>query len=542
MNIKYIIRGLKLVCDCYPKGFVLKMLYVFIQSMLPLISLLVLKQLVDSVTAASGSFATFTGWVLAFCGVWLAGRWVGVLSGVNNDIMSQRLIDHISEKIQHQAYELDMAYYDNPQYHDTFHRAQQEATSRPIQLYNTLMGTIGSAVALIGIVFVLANTAWWIILLMLVAVVPSFIVKSNKARTIYRFRKSNTQNYRKTNYYSTLLSNRIYAKEMRTFGLAGLFRERFVTTRKQLVDVLLKISKRLAHYDAMCAFIEVFALGLITLYLAKGTIEGVFTVGVFVMAFEAFRKGEGYLHGVVDGVTGLYESRLFLTNIFDFLELKPRIVSPENPEPFPQEVEKIEFVDVTFRYPDMRHDVLENFNFAAEKGNITLIEGRNGYGKTTMLKLLLRLYDVNGGAIKINGIDIRKFDPIVLRKHVGAIFQDYVQFNCTLRENIEFGDLYSSEKTEARMLNAARLSGVDEIAERLPQGYDTLLGRIFDGGEELSMGQWQRVALARQLYSEAPILVFDEPTAWMDIETRRKLENTLEELKTKHLIILIKHI
>lgn len=527
---------------CYPKGFVLKAVYVVLQSLLPLATLWVLKEMVDGITRGGTDMPHVAIMVILFCGVWLTNRWVSVLSGVNNDVVSQRLIDYISERLQHQAYELDLAYYDNPKYHDTLHRAQQEASVRPIKLYTTLMGTMGSIISLIGILVILVNTAWWIILIMMLAVVPSFLVRTNKARTMYAFRRDNTQLYRRTNYYSSLLSNRIYAKEMRTFGLATEFRSRFIASRRQLVAVLLRISRRLGTLDAFCAIIEAAALGLITLYLAKGTVSGAFSVGMFVMVFEAFRKGEGYLHSVVDGITGLYESRLFVTNIFDFLDLKPSIVAPEDPETFPEIVETVEFCDVTFRYPDMNHDVLSHFNLKAVLGGITHIEGRNGFGKTTMLKLLLRLYDVDQGSVKVNGIDIRRFDPVVLRKNIGAIFQDYVQFNCTVRENIEFGDLYSPNKSEERMLNAARLSGVDQIVSRLPYGYDTLLGRMFDGGEELSMGQWQRIALARQLYSEAPILVFDEPTAWMDAETRHHLEETLEKLKQKHLIILIRHI
>lgn len=542
MNIRYILRSLKLVYRCYPKGFVLKAVYVVLQSLLPLATLWVLKEMVDGITRGGTDMPHVAIMVILFCGVWLTNRWVSVLSGVNNDVVSQRLIDYISERLQHQAYELDLAYYDNPKYHDTLHRAQQEASVRPIKLYTTLMGTMGSIISLIGILVILVNTAWWIILIMMLAVVPSFLVRTNKARTMYAFRRDNTQLYRRTNYYSSLLSNRIYAKEMRTFGLATEFRSRFIASRRQLVAVLLRISRRLGTLDAFCAIIEAAALGLITLYLAKGTVSGAFSVGMFVMVFEAFRKGEGYLHSVVDGITGLYESRLFVTNIFDFLDLKPSIVAPEDPETFPEIVETVEFCDVTFRYPDMNHDVLSHFNLKAVLGGITHIEGRNGFGKTTMLKLLLRLYDVDQGSVKVNGIDIRRFDPVVLRKNIGAIFQDYVQFNCTVRENIEFGDLYSPNKSEERMLNAARLSGVDQIVSRLPYGYDTLLGRMFDGGEELSMGQWQRIALARQLYSEAPILVFDEPTAWMDAETRHHLEETLEKLKQKHLIILIRHI
>lgn len=543
MNIKHIHKAIQLTYRCDPKGFVLKVAYVFIQNILPLVLLVVLKMLVDMVT--SGQIANpkvLFVLVTIFCGVVLIQRLISTLSSVNNDIMTQKLIDTISARIQHQAYVLDMAYYDNPEFHDTFHRAQQEASYRPIQLLNNAMVILGSCISLLGILVILASTAWWIILLMALAVMPSLAVRSHKARAIYWFRKNNTQLYRKTAYYSSLLTNRSYAKEIRTFGLAPLFRQRFVETRKQLVKILLHISRKLAVYDSLCAIIEVCALGIITLFLIRQTYLGVVSVGGFVMAFEAFRKGQGNMQTLISGVTGMYENRLFVSNLFEFLELKPTIVAPAQPKPFPIEVDTVEFRDVTFRYPDMDKDVLSHYNLYAKRGEITKIEGRNGFGKTTLLKLLLRLYDVDSGAVLINGIDVRDFNPIELRQHIGAIFQDYVQFNCTVRENIEFGDLHSGNHSEERLLRAAKLSGADDIVSNLPQGYDTLLGRLFSGGEDLSMGQWQRIALARQLYSEAPILFFDEPMSWMDLATRQKVQATLEELKTKHLIILIKHI
>ena len=189
----------------------------------------------------------------------------------------------------------------------------------------------------------------------------------------------------------------------------------------------------------------------------------------------------------------------------------------------------------------MDHDVLSHYNLVAKAGMVTQIEGQNGFGKTTLLKLLLRLYDTDKGAILINGVDVRDYDLQELRRGIGAIFQDFVRFYCTADENISFGDVnhYDPE----RVHHVAGLSGADKFIEQLPKGYATPLGRMFDNGEELSMGQWQRVALARQLYANCPIMVFDEPTAWMDVPSRDRFYKTLEELKNENrVIIIIKHI
>lgn len=544
--MKQIFKALDMIRLCDSRAFYLRILYVVVMNVLPLINLYILKFLVDSVN--TGQPTVFLGVEMTtylslglFCAIFLLNRIVTVLNGVNNDIMSQRLVDYISERMQGQSAQLDMSYFDNPEYHDTYHRAQQEASYRPIQILNGFMGLLGSLISIVGIVAMLCTVSGWIIVVMVVAVLPSFVVRVIKARQIYAFRRKNTQNYRRTSYYTTLLGGRDYAKEMRTFGLAPYFRERFVKIRKVLVKDLIRISRRLGWYDAVCAFVETAAMFMVTVFLIASATSGTITTGMFVVLFEAFRRGQTSLSGLVNSITGLYDNRLFIGNLFEFLDLKPSIVNAPDALPFPKQVRQVEFRDITFRYPKMERDVLSHFNLTARAGEVTQIEGENGFGKTTLLKLLLRLYDTDQGAVLIDGVDVRKYDLKGLRRGIGAIFQDYVRFYCTAEENIAFGDI--SHYDSNRVKTVASLAGVDKYIERLPKGYKTPLGRMFDGGEELSMGQWQRIALARQLYSDAPVLIFDEPTAWMDVPSRDRFYKTLEQLKNeKKVIILIKHV
>lgn len=544
--MKQIFKALDMIRLCDSRAFYLRIVYVVVMNVLPLINLYILKFLVDSVN--TGQPTVFLGVEMTtylslglFCAIFLLNRIVTVLNGVNNDIMSQRLVDYISERMQGQSAQLDMSYFDNPEYHDTYHRAQQEASYRPIQILNGFMGLLGSLISIVGIVAMLCTVSGWIIVVMVVAVLPSFVVRVIKARQIYAFRRKNTQNYRRTSYYTTLLGGRDYAKEMRTFGLAPYFRERFVKIRKVLVKDLIRISRRLGWYDAVCAFVETAAMFMVTVFLIASATSGTITTGMFVVLFEAFRRGQTSLSGLVNSITGLYDNRLFIGNLFEFLDLKPSIVNAPDALPFPKQVRQVEFRDITFRYPKMERDVLSHFNLTARAGEVTQIEGENGFGKTTLLKLLLRLYDTDQGAVLIDGVDVRKYDLKGLRRGIGAIFQDYVRFYCTAEENIAFGDI--SHYDSNRVKTVASLAGVDKYIERLPKGYKTPLGRMFDGGEELSMGQWQRIALARQLYSDAPVLIFDEPTAWMDVPSRDRFYKTLEQLKNeKKVIILIKHV
>ena len=537
------LQAFRLIWQCDRKSLLFKVFYTVCTSLLPLANLYILKVLVDSVTSYAGSgFEEFPQMlvycILAFCGITLLNRLISVLSTVNNDILTQKLIDYINNLIQNQSVRLDLAYYDNPDYHDTFHRAQQEAAFRPIRILENFVSALSALISLAGVGVMLLVSSWQVIVVMVVAVVPTFCVKLYKSRRIYRFRREATQTMRRSNYYGQLLSDRAYAKEVRSFGLADYFRQCYVSIRRKLVSQLLAISRRLAYFDALTAVIEAAALVFVLLFLVRPAVSGALTIGTFVMLFEAFRRGQGYLNSLVSGVSGLYEHKLFINNLFEFLKLEPSITSPANPVAFPERVEEVSFENITFYYPEMKTPTLNAFSMKARKGEVTYLEGENGFGKTTLLKLLLRLYDPQQGSIRINGIDIRQFDLAELRHNISAIFQDYVQFYFTARENITFGEINNADDAR-RLAEAVRLADAEGVVARLSKGLDTPLGRQFDHGEELSMGQWQRIALARQLFSRAPILLFDEPMAWMDSKARATFASTLETLRKDHIILLV---
>lgn len=568
--MKKLWQALLLVRRCDRRSFRLRVLYVTLQSVLPLLNLYVLKLLVDAVSWAivnggsesgewrvesfplsASHFPIWSPMVLlgAMVAVFLVGRVVHALNGVNNDVLAQRLVDYMADVMQRQSARLDMAYYDNPDYYDSLHRAQQEASSRPLAILGNFMALFGSLLSIGGVVVMLAATSWWVIGVMVVAVVPSFAVRLYKARRVYTFRRENTQQYRRTAYYSALLSSRDYAKEMRAYNLTPFFRRRFVATRRGLVKELLGISRRFGGLDVLTSLVEAGAMFAVIWLLIGQAFAGAITIGTFVMLFEAFRRGQGYLSSLVASIAALYDNRLFVSNLFDFLDFKPQIVSPADPLPFPATVASVELRDVTFRYPDMQHDVLSHYSLVAKRGTVTRIEGQNGFGKSTVVKLLLRLYDPDAGAVLVNGTDIRRFGLEELRRGVAVLFQDFGRYALTAAENIAFEDEESlgnesgKRKTAKieRIRRAAALAHADTIVSTLPEGFDNMLGRTFDGGAELSMGQWQRLALARLLYTDAPVLVLDEPTAWMDMPTRELFNETIDRIKHDKIIIIISH-
>ena len=514
---------------------VLRVLYTFLSSTLPLVNLFILKRLIDAVTmGATGVSAqtAFLPYLVAMVVVFLANRIVSALNSINNDVLSQRLIDYMSDLVQRQAAELDMAHYDTPAYHDIFHRAGQEAVLRPLQILGNFLALGGALISIVIVGAMLLETSPWVVVAMIVAVVPSFLVRLRKARAIYAFRRDNTQLYRRTTYYNTLLTSRVSAKEMRVFDVVPYFRKLFVEIRATLVSTLLRISRRLGAADMVCAIIEAAAMLLVVYLLAMQAFTKAISIGTFVMLFEAFRRGQGYLSALVNAIAGLYDSRLCAGNLFEFLNLRPTIKSPENPQAMPEKIESIELRDVTFSYPGMGHPVLVHQDFMATPGEVTHIDGCNGRGKTTILMLLLRLYDPQEGLVLINGIDIRRFDLRELRSRFGVLFQDFVRYQTTVAENLDFGE----EKKERVLPDYLDFVG------NLPKGEYSMLGRTFDDGSELSMGQWQRIALARALESDAPIIILDEPFAWIDAPTRTVIAPLIEEASKKKILIMISHV
>lgn len=541
-------KAIKIIWSCDPRGFLTKLLLTVFVSLLPLANLYVLKVIVDTVSSGITQSTSFSSVlhevlpaVLFFCGVTLLGRVLGALNNYNNEVLSQRLSDYVTTLIQDQSARLDMSYYDDPSFHDTLHRAQQEASFRPVRIMENLVALFGSLLSLAAVASMLFFASWKVVLVMLVAVVPSFCARLYKSKSIYDFRRQTTQLQRRASYYGALLTSRLYAKEIRTYNLSQYIRDRYLDIRASLLAKLKSIARRLALLDSLSALIEAVALAVVLLALIAPVAAGALTIGSFVMLFEAFRRGMGYLNSLVAAVGGLYENRLFINNLTEFLEMEPAIVSPDDSVSFPDRVEVLEFKNISFAYPGMKAPFLNNFSFVARRGEVAYLEGENGFGKSTLLKLALRLYDPQDGAVLINGVDIRRYNLDDLRRNVSALFQDYVNFYFTAREDIAFGDIHSASDAN-RLADALLLSGADKVVDSLSQGLDTQLGRQFSGGEELSMGQWQRLALARQLYSGSPVLLFDEPTAWMDISARQRFEDSLHHLCRDHVVIVVRHV
>lgn len=589
MNFGLIIRTFKLIRACDRKGFLWLMVLSVLSALLPLANLTVLQRLVD-VGLEEKDFGQVLIYIIAFAVIFFVSRCISAYYSAKQDILGQKFVDYTSNMVQRQSAIMDLSYYDSADNHDRLYRAQQEANIRPLQLLNNSIKLFKSAISIIGIVAILAGSSLWAVAVLFVTVIPAFIVRLIKSRKLYQFNKERTVHMRRSRYLSSLVTSRGYAMEVKARGLAGFFCRKFVEIRQELRGIMRRIIWKMTAYDMLCSLFEAVSVLAVTIILVKDTVGGAYSIGTFVMLFEAFRKGQTFFYDMTVSLAGIYDNLLFISNLFDFMDIKPKVLSPEVPEEFPSDIESVVFDEVCFSYPGSETPVLENFCLTARKGEMTRIEGPNGFGKTTLVKLLLRLYDPTGGAILINGVDIRRFRLEDLRRNVSAAFQELNIFNFSIKENIEFGDLASvgggfasageggdglgsddcrieanggifvadggkvvdgngvltasreNQNLERRIAESVRLSESSSIIDSYPDGLDTMVGREFDNGVVPSMGQRQRLCLARHFYSNAPIMVFDEPTAWMDAKSRAAFMQHLEGLSREKLIIFISHV
>ncbi|EKD29189.1 MAG: hypothetical protein ACD_79C00023G0001, partial [uncultured bacterium] len=276
-------------------------------------------------------------------------------------------------------------------------------------------------------------------------------------------------------------------------------------------------------------------------YVSFQAIDGKVTLGDMVMYYQAFQRVQAFFQGILSSLAGLYEDNLFLSNLYEFLDLKQTVPEPDSVKPVPVPMQEgIALKNVSFQYPESSRKVLQNISLTIRPGEVVALVGENGSGKTTLIKLLCRLYDPTSGTIAIDGIDLRQFAKKALRHEISIIFQDYVHYQLSGRENIWLGNT-SIPLDDERVIKAAKRSGADEVIKKLPQGYDTLLGKMFAEGCELSIGEWQKVALARAFMHDAQIIVLDEPTSSMDARAEYEVFRSFRQLVAGRTAILISH-
>jgi ATP-binding cassette subfamily B protein len=493
-----------------------------VQGLFPLAGLYLIKRVIDTLQAgiaAHGGSSSFRGvlfWVALAAAVALLTALVRSLAEVAGQAQSLVLTDKVTDVLHGQSVAVDLEYYENPSYHDTLHRAQGDAISRPVSIVNRLVQIGQNAVSLAGIAGLLFAFNPLLGLVLVLVALPGAYVRLMYSRRLYRFEQEQTQKERWAWYYHWMLTNSFFAKEVRLFDLGSLFRTRFRALRQQLRAGRLALTRRRTLSGVLAQSVATIAIFGALAYIAYQTYKGTVTIGSLVMYYSGFQLATGSVSAILGGFAGLYEDNLFLSNVYKFLDLKPRVTAPASPLPCPSRIAQgVAFHDVSFAYPGTSRRVLEAVDLTIAPGQVIALVGENGSGKTTLMKLLCRLYDPDSGKVAVDGVDIRQLDPAKWRQQISVILQDYVQYQLTVWENVWLGDAGSAPDRE-KIIAAAQRSGADAAIRRLPQGYDTPLGRWFKQGHELSIGEWQKVALARAFLRDSHLVVLDEPTSSLD--------------------------
>ena len=514
---------------------------------MPLASLYVMKRVLDAVAAgvrsggAPGSVHAVVVWIVAAGGVALLAALARLLGEYATEAQSLQVTDAVAEILHAQSVAVDLAYYEDPSYYDTLHRAQGETPYRPAHIVSDLIQVAQNGLSLAGIAAWLVSLNWLLAAALLVGALPGALVRLLFSRRLFSLRQALTEQERRAWYYHETLTEVPSAKELRLFDLGALFRSRYHDLLQAIRTRTLQLVGHRAAADFLAQAVALAALFGSLAWVALQTLHGKVTVGDLAVYYVGFQTGLNLLQAVLRAMAGLYEDNLFLTNLYRFLDLVPKVVAPVQPVSVPgQTAHTVAFHDVAFRYQGQTSDAVAGIDLTLAPGEVAALVGENGSGKTTLIKLLCRLYDPSSGAITVDGVDLRDLDPVEWRRELSVTFQDYVHYALTARENIWLGDVTRPPDPE-RIADVGRRSGADVVIRRLRNGYDTELSRRFQEGQELSDGEWQRVAMARTFWRDARILVLDEPSASLDPLAEADLLRQLRELLGGRSALLISH-
>lgn len=455
--------------------------------------------------------------------------------------LSDRLTLYANDVLLQQAIRLDLAHYELPEFYDTLNRAQQGGSNYPVMVLQSLTRLFGQVVSFAGLVVLLLQFNVGMMLLLLLSVLPSLIVGLKFSRMRFWMTRNQTQAGRMANYLQNVMTQTEFAKEVRLFNLGEYILSRWREIRQQFNLESAQLARRFAMVSGGAQTISTIGFYGAYGWAIVKTVQGRISLGDFTMYTGAFEQSQLLLQNLLKSIAQIYEFNLYVSQYFEFLNFRPEILNPDRPRPFPDPLTSgLALQNVSFTYPGASQPTLKNLNLVVKPGESIALVGTNGAGKTTLLKLLTRLYDVNSGEITFDGIPITQFDLPDLRRHIGIIFQDFARYNLTAQDNIGFGNLAELEDLET-IDRAAEKAGAKEIVDRLESGYQTMLGKVFDGGTDLSGGQWQKIGLARAFTIAAPILILDEPTAALDAIAEYELFQRFRQLTRGKMTFFVSH-
>lgn len=503
------------------------------------------KLIVDSVVLASQSGEETQRWMalryvgleaIAVMALAATQRGLTVCQSLLRVLLGQRVNVLILEK----ALTLDLTHFENSEFYDKITQARHEASHRPLSLVMRTFGLIQSTLSLVTYGGLLLNFSLWAVLVLVVAAVPPFIAETRFAGEAFRLFRWRSPETRQQHYLETLIAREDYAKEVQLYQLGSTMLQRYRDIFHRLYDEDRDLTIRRGIWGYLLGLLSTATFYAAYAWIVIETIWGRISLGDMTMYLTVFRQGQSTFAGALTSIGGMYEDNLYLSNLYEFLEQnvpKPRGKARQGLIPG----DGMRFINVSFTYPGIAKPALTNVSLHLKPGEKLAIVGENGSGKTTLIKLLTRLYTPDSGQILLDGLDLQEWDIEVLRQRIGVIFQDFVRYHFTVGENVGVGDVNHLEDG-TRWEVASEKGMAKPFIELLPEGFGTQLGRWFKGGQELSGGQWQKIALSRAfMRTGADILVLDEPTAAMDAEAEVRIFDHFRTITQNQMVVLISH-
>ncbi len=540
---RYGIKALSLVWTTSKSLTLAIAIFTLISGLLPAAIAYVGKLIVDSVVLASQNGLQDRHLALSYVGleailiVILAASQKGL--SVCQSLLRVLLGQRVNVMILEKALTLNLEHFEDSEFYDKMSQARSQASSRPLSLISRIFGLAQSALTLLTFSGLLLHFSIWAVVVLVLAAIPSFIAETRFSEHAFRLFRWRSPETRQQHYLETLLAREDYAKEVQLYQLGGVLLQRYRDIFNRLYDEDRNLTIKKGFWGYLLGLLSTGAFYAVYAWIVMEAIAGKISLGEMTMYLVVFRQGQSTFASVLTSVGGMYEDNLYLANLYEFLE-QP---IPKSDGKITQGIvsEGIRFEHVYFCYPDSQEPVLKDISLHLQHGEKLAIVGENGSGKTTLIKLLTRLYTPSSGRILLDGVDLNDWDIDILRKRIGVIFQNFVQYQFTVGENVGVGDVtHLNDHQEWEV--ASEKGTAKPFIDNMPQKFGTQLGKWFKGGQELSGGQWQKIALSRAfMRSQADILILDEPTAAMDAEAEMNIFNHFRALTKDQMVVLISH-
>ncbi|HEU0178466.1 MAG TPA: ABC transporter ATP-binding protein [Blastocatellia bacterium] len=541
---KNLMQGMSLAWAASPRSLIRYSALGMVSATMPPIAVLLGANLVNRIAQARAQSLGVWDLLPIVIGLWIAAgaqRAVGAYMGYGRNLFVRRVELEAERRLLAQASKVDIGHFDNSDWHDRLARAKRDVSWRPGDLTWSILGLSGNIVTIALMATLLASLHYLLVILALAAAALSLVLERRMTARLYEFFYKETPEERERQYMGDLLAQPRTTKEIRAYVLADYLLGRHRDLSEGLFKQREQMFRAGTRISMLSGLVTGTALALAYAFVAVKGISGAINPGGVVLVIGAFTSVAGTLGQVSSTFVAVDQHTSFLDDYFSFLAIEPLVPMPIDPRPTPNTFsDGIEFDSVTFSYPGGTEPALEGLSLRIRGGELIALVGENGAGKSTLVKLLLRFYDTDGGVVRVGGMDVREMDPEALRSRIGVLFQDYASYELTVRENVVMGRP-DVKIDDGRVIEALQDARSEWLVKKMPNGLDSKVGRLFEGGHDLSGGEWQRLALARLMYRDADIWILDEPTSSLDPEAEAAIFAELKENLKGRVGIVISH-